>query len=869
MKWPLSLLVIVGFCFNVQAQVCNTYSYGNPPTTMLINTDGPQIVLPVTAKTTAPVLVSTKKVCKNWKGLWDSGECYRWRTYKVYEVTSYFYACENWKYQTEPVSEGLSSLGLTLHSPAQRCLPAQAYQNTAQCEYYSMSSSAFSGYTGNFRIAYVKLVAPYEEESNEYGSGGGPSSWHVKKRWEDFTEVSKITVSANSFHWTDEPAKSICPADNINFKVKLSNSNDVTYSVVSGGGSVNTNGVYTPGSFTGDVVIRARKSFFNGGQSDLTHSFKVNGLVDIQSLLPASICSDATAINLMDHFNWEGDHEAVITSTTHPASISNDIFNPAFSGTPSTSIDVGIKVAITSQNCTGTLNTTIKVARGGWNIAGVSDFNACTNVSSYPLNATPANGGQYTTSWSGPGISGTTFQPGSENVEENGNNVLRYTANSYGCIKSKEIIVNVSDPSTLSVTNPNVSPSCGATSINLIGSVGPKANDSPISSNIVWSSSNSTVNSKISGNVLNTSGLGLSSYPLSFQYTNSRGCISSLTIPAAIVINSYGIAPPIVATSYACQQGEALLSVTNYDPDADYTWYNAASGGTIVGTGRYFQTPYLTSNGKYWAKAQKLTCESPRTESNVVVQNVSVSAGSDIYFCDAYDAVANLVGTPSGGTWSGPGVTGNVFNGSGLEHNKKYLLSYTYKLNGCEYVASKYAHIGFDVNITVSPDKEAYQSGELITFTHNLAQSDSTIWTVFDSEFYSSFYFSNPSKSYLYFIGQGGVALSVKNSFGCSETFSKPLFVQTPDVITGTDDAQEPIEIFPNPFTNTLTFNGITSETTVDLYDMSGRLLVRRLVQPNQDLIFETSFLTSLKPGIYYVRLVTGKNTTSRKLVKN
>ncbi|HOI48089.1 MAG TPA: Ig-like domain-containing protein, partial [Prolixibacteraceae bacterium] len=122
-------------------------------------------------------------------------------------------------------------------------------------------------------------------------------------------------------------------------------------------------------------------------------------------------------------------------------------------------------------------------------------------------------------------------------------------------------------------------------------------------------------------------------------------------------------------------------------------WYAAPSEGTALETGTLSYTP--STAGTYYAEARNSTTGCKSTTRTAVTLTVNplptVNAGTYAAVCiDAADV--ELAGTPAGGTWSGTGVTGNLFDPSvGTQ-----TLTYTYTDgNGCTNSAQ--------TTITVNP----------------------------------------------------------------------------------------------------------------------------------------------------------------------
>jgi len=82
------------------------------------------------------------------------------------------------------------------------------------------------------------------------------------------------------------------------------------------------------------------------------------------------------------------------------------------------------------------------------------------------------------------------------------------------------------------------------------------------------------------------------------------------------------------------------------------------------------------------------------------------------------------------------------------------------------------------------------------------------------------------------------------------------------DGITPIENLQKLITIYPNPATNTLYTNGLTGINTVEVYDISGKLLLSKQLNSNQIDI------SSLAKGLYFIKLTTEEGSVVRKFVK-
>lgn len=133
------------------------------------------------------------------------------------------------------------------------------------------------------------------------------------------------------------------------------------------------------------------------------------------------------------------------------------------------------------------------------------------------------------------------------------------------------------------------------------------------------------------------------------------------------------------ATFSTCDTSK-LLS-TPYNPVMLYQWN--LNGVAISGA----DTSVYVANtdGNYTVTVTNFNngCSATSDTTNIDF-GVTITAsftGLDTVYCTNYP-IATLVGSPAGGTFSGPGVTGNIFDptaaGSGI-----HTITYTYSANGC------------------------------------------------------------------------------------------------------------------------------------------------------------------------------------------
>ncbi|MFI5161763.1 MAG: PKD-like domain-containing protein [Sphingobacteriales bacterium] len=133
------------------------------------------------------------------------------------------------------------------------------------------------------------------------------------------------------------------------------------------------------------------------------------------------------------------------------------------------------------------------------------------------------------------------------------------------------------------------------------------------------------------------------------EYINSSGCPSAFT-PVAVVVNPPPTAPVVSGTTI-CPGTQATLTAT---APGIVTWYDAATGGTLLATGNTFTTPVLNVNITYYVEQASGGCTSTRTPVVVLITPFAVPqfkypSGT---FCPSASNPTPVINNPSGGTFS-------------------------------------------------------------------------------------------------------------------------------------------------------------------------------------------------------------------------
>jgi len=132
-----------------------------------------------------------------------------------------------------------------------------------------------------------------------------------------------------------------------------------------------------------------------------------------------------------------------------------------------------------------------------------------------------------------------------------------------------------------------------------------------------WYSSTTSTTILATGSTISvTPSTAIPSYYVEAVTTN--GCESLRT---EIDVTSVPIpASPVIAAQTICSDSQATLAVSSPQSGITYNWYDAITGGNLLGTGVQYTTTEITANTTYYTEADNSTgCASARTATVVTV----------------------------------------------------------------------------------------------------------------------------------------------------------------------------------------------------------------------------------------------------------
>lgn len=173
------------------------------------------------------------------------------------------------------------------------------------------------------------------------------------------------------------------------------------------------------------------------------------------------------------------------------------------------------------------------------------------------------------------------------------------------------------------------------------------------------------------------------------------GTCASTRTAVSVTVNTRPGNPVVAAAGrQACIGQTTTLNVEDPQSSLTYTWYNAGSGGTALGTGSSFTTPVLTANATYYVEVTNGVCtNTTRTRVDVTVTPVPsapVIAAAGTITCTGSATTLNIENPQTGFTYNWYEVAaGGVILGSGtsfttpaLTANKTYYVE-AINASGC------------------------------------------------------------------------------------------------------------------------------------------------------------------------------------------
>lgn len=448
----------------------------------------------------------------------------------------------------------------------------------------------------------------------------------------------------------------------------------------------------------------------------------------------------------------------------------------------------------------------------------------CTTAAAVTLSAIPIGG-----TWTGNGVLGNTFLPMAAPV---GTHTLVYSyTNATGCSAQDSILVTV-------LALPSVSHTALASVC---------INAAPFALSGGSPSGGSYSGPGVSGGNFDPLVAGLGTHTLTYSYTDGNGCANSTTVQITV------LQIPILSMP-------AVPDVCNND--APFALVGLPAGGTFSGPGTSalgIFDPSAAGPGVHtitYSQTGANGCSASVTQTVTVTAAPVVTIGALTALCANDAAITLSVGLPSGGSYSGPGVSGNQFDPS-VAGAGTHTITYSYTDGvGCSNSAST------TIVVYAAPAKPIVsQNGDLLT-----CDISGLNYQWLDAQ-------GNPISSangQSYTAPANGVySVVVTNGDGCSNQ-SDPFNATG----IGIEDLGVGFawEVFPNPSQGEFvvrfeTQSSISGLLTVE--DAAGRIVYQEAITEHSGIFEKKIALENAQSGVYNVSIhANGRSITKRLLIQ-
>jgi len=561
----------------------------------------------------------------------------------------------------------------------------------------------------------------------------------------------------------------------------------------------------------------------------------------------------------------------------------------------------------TDGACVTTDTSIVNVLPGvNASIAGITDT-VCSGDAVVTLTGSPAGG-----VFSGPGITGNTFDPLQANLNAN-NTIIYAVTNAFGCADTAEYVVYVPQSPVAQFTLADSAFCLSALPVNLTATPAGGTFSGPGISNgifvpyfagvgvhqlvyrvavpggcdaldtisvevydlptvtfdlvapvyCVQSDSVQLVGSPVGGTFAGpgvtadyfnptTAGVG-GPYILSYTFADSNGC-SANNVQLTEVVSNPTLQWVGLRSSY-CENGAAV------------TLQALPTGGTFSGTGVTGNTfePASAGVGTHtlsYTYTDNAGCDATLEATVTVTGILPIGIDNlDSVYC-VNEPYVLLSAFPAGGVFSGNGIVGDVFSPDTAGTGGPYTVTYTYTdVNGCVTSTSTDVRVKPATNLLLSGLDSSYCIEDNIEVPITVAPTGGTLT--------GSGIVGNTFNPSLAGFGNYIIAYEYTNTQGCTSYTS---FTVNVSACTGINevDAQVLVGLFPNPTTGLLNFSvegldGKNVSTTV--YSIHGqRLLVKEFEQVSSSQTLELD-LSVFAEGTYLVQVQSGNHSSVHRVV--
>jgi uncharacterized membrane protein len=453
----------------------------------------------------------------------------------------------------------------------------------------------------------------------------------------------------------------------------------------------------------------------------------------------------------------------------------------------------------------------------------------CSSDDAAVLTGIPAGG--YYTITGGIGLTGNVFDPSEAGA---GTYTITYFNQISGCLGS--ISQNVEVISGPSVTINAVQDVCSnGSAVSLSGTPSGGTFSGP----------------GVSGNTFNPGLVIPGSISVSYTVTDPGSTCSGVA-STIFVVNPAPVVNLIVAQTSVCVNA-GNIALTGVPSPGTFSG-NGVSGNTfdpsVAGIGVH-TVRYTVSNG---------TCSATDSVRITVTAVPELAIASTPAAVCTNDGSIQLSSTPSGASFSGPGVVGSTFNPA-LAGLGTHTITATLSANGCTSTATRL----IAVNRSPEASFNIAAPGYIATINNTSLYADSYQWDFGDNTTSTE---TNPTHTYAS-NGFYTIRLIATNALCGSDTFSVNVDIS---VGIGAVEGVDQLQVFPNPTEGlvNLVFNSTEMQSfEIRIMDAAGRLIEAESLRNYFGKFNRQYDLSDKAKGIYFFSIRSDKGMMNYRIVKD
>ncbi len=376
-----------------------------------------------------------------------------------------------------------------------------------------------------------------------------------------------------------------CGTGSVTLQATASAGSTIWYANATGGSPIATTNSFTTPSISVTTTYYVEASTGSCTSARTAVVATVNNVPNITSTTPASRCDagsvtlQATASNgTLSWYNSPTGGTALGTGTSFT--------------TPSISVSTNFYVESTDGTCTSTRTAVLATINVTPSITSTSPSQVCDS-GTVTLGAT-ANAG--TLNWYNVATGGSVLGTGNSFTTPS---ISTTTTFYVEAVNGSCVSVRVPVIATVNTT-PTITSTTDAT---VCGNVGATLSATASAGNLYWYTVASGGSAFATGTSIPVSGGSYTFYVEAI----SNGCVST-RVPVVYTNNPI---PTITSVTPAgrCDSGSVTLGATT--DIGTVNWYDAPTGGNLVGTGTSFTTPVLTATTSYYVESSSASCTTP------------------------------------------------------------------------------------------------------------------------------------------------------------------------------------------------------------------------------------------------------------------